>query len=464
METPPADWLKTRLLTMLSNRQADTLKVRSYYAGKADPPTISARYAEAYQNLLGVAYTPWSRLIVDTISERIQFIGVFSGVNEETDAQLWDGFRASYMDADQAQVHAEALVTGTSYVSVWPYEDGVRIAAESSEEVIHISSPGNPRVIEAALKVYPDDVYGVWRAEIYTPDRLYRYISGDDKTLTPAEQELQTTMDTQTFMLEGEEPNPFGVVPIVPFINRSRGVGEPFSELTDLLPVIDRINKVTLDMLLSSEVAGFRQRWATGIEIPRDPETGKPVEAFNAAVSKLWISESPDTTFGSFDTTDLSPYMKVIGDSVGALSSISRVPSHYLHMNELANPPSADSMVAAEAGLVAKVYDRMTQFGQSWERVASLYAIAAKLTGEIKPEIAWANPEHRSPAVVADALVKLNAIGIPSEALWTEWGATPEQISNWRRAKAEEATRAAIAAAAGLPQQLEPTPAPDVAP
>jgi len=442
------EWWRDRLLGRLATRSAHASELTSYYQGTYAAPVVSARYSAAYRNLIGLARTPWGRLIVDTISERLEMTGIRTG-SDLADRVIWDALRASYIDADQRAVHAEALITGTGYVSVWRTSSGaVRVTPESSLEVIHESSPGDPRMVEAALKVYPDDLAGVWRCEVYLPDAVYRYVGGDPSA--PEDYGIAgQRLDTGSFEPDPDAPveaNPYGVVPVTPFVNRAR-VGTPaFSELDDLIPVLRRIDKITLDMLSASDAAGFRQKWATGLEIPRHPDTGQPIEPFDAAVSKIWISESPDTRFGSFDSTDLGPYMKVVSDSVAALAAISRVPAHYL-MTDLVNPPSADSLVASESGLVAKVEDRQATFGQSWERVARLVMDSLPdLAGAPAslPEIIWASPERRSPATVADALVKLQGIGVPEEALWTEWGATPSQIADWRVMRATEALRDSI--------------------
>ena len=77
----------------------------------------------------------------------------------------------------------------------------------------------------------------------------------------------------------------------------------------------DAINKYRADALVASEFAAFRQRWAIGIDIPVDPETGRPIEPFKPAVDRLWTfprpdPEDPNQAFpqvGEFAATDPSP-------------------------------------------------------------------------------------------------------------------------------------------------------------
>lgn len=456
MERYSPEWWLHRLMDDLATRQQETRVYSDYYAGTYPAPVVPARYTAAYKNLIDLARNPWSRLIIDTISERLCIVGVKTGAGDLADTSLWDGFRDSYIDADQRGVHAEALVSGVSYVSVWPSGDGgARISPESPTEVMHASAPGNYREVVAAVKVFYDDVADMWRAELYLPEAVYSFAAPG---VDPAGRPLAVSPGDLEPV--SEAPNPFGVVPVVPFYNRARMGYGTFSELSDLIPVLRRIDKVTLDMLAAADAAGFRQRWATGLEIPRNPDTGEPIEPFEAAVSKLWISESSDTSFGTFEATDLGPYMKVINDSVAALAAISRVPAHYL-MTDLVNPPSADSLVASEAGLVAKVRERQQVFGQSWEQVARLWVkIAGKdVPPGSKPEMVWSSPEFRSPALVADALTKLSTIGVPNEALWQMYGATPDEIRQWRAQRSTDVFQNAMQAASNVPEQADTGPA-----
>jgi hypothetical protein len=229
----------------------------------------------------------------------------------------------------------------------------------------------------------------------------------------------------------------------VAFENRATILGGGVSELEDCIPLLQRIDRLTLDMLLASEYSSFRQKWATGLEVPKDPETGKPVEPFKAAVDRLWISENPDSRFGTFEASDIGQYLSAIDAQIAALAAISRVPAHYLLQQNLANPPSAESLVAAESGLVAKVRERQRRFGEAWERALAL-ALDATGADPGVMEVVWQDAEMRNPAQVADAAVKLQTVGVPQRAVWEYLGATPQQLNEW----ALESAAAEIAALA----------------
>jgi hypothetical protein len=232
-------------------------------------------------------------------------------------------------------------------------------------------------------------------------------------------------------------PNPLKAVPVVPFENRTRLVGEPFSDLANCIPIQDAINKITMDALTASEAAAFPQRYATGIEIQEDAD-GNPIAPFNVGVDKLLQAEDP-----------------AVDMLVQHLASVSRVPSHYFLVNSN-NTPSGEAIISAEAGLVAKVKERMLHFGEAWERVIRLcFAVKRdKRKNAFEMETRWADPEYRTEAQHVDALLKLKQLNVPEEVLWSEAGFSAAQIQSFREMRKDDAKAAAEV------QKLMPQPEP----
>jgi len=450
--------LRDRLLERLAVQRRRALEMWSWYEGDQAVPNVTPGYREAYRFLLSMARTPWARLVVDTVAERLELQGLESGTGDTAEEQAaWLMLQANSIDADQRLVYTAALIAGRAYVSVWPSDaDGPPvIRPESPLEVTHESEPGDRRSISAALKVYPLlDSRGTgtspWRLELATPEAIYVW----EALASSAGRELEPAAWASSLEPLDSYRNPLGVVPFVPFENRPTIVGHAgLSEIADLRGILARIDKLTLDKLLTAEVAAFRQRWATGLEVPRD-DNGEPVEPFESAVKKLWVSESPDTKFGSFDASDLDQYAKAIDAEIAALAAISRVPAHYLLQQNLANPPSAESLVAAESGLVAKVTERQRQFGESWEQVVRLGFRAQGLddwAADLAAQVIWADAELRNPTQVADAAVKMQTVGVPQAQLFRYLGYTPTQIRQMQLEAAVESIAAAALAAPAAP-------------
>lgn len=427
---------RDRLLKRLAVQRHLAARMWSWYEGRQSLPAVQSNYKPAYRMLLELSRTPWARLVVDTIAERLHVSG-FRAAAETEEQAAWRLFQQSSLDADEWLVYTESLIVGVAYVSV---NGGGVITPESAFEVTHEPLPGSRRQVGAALKLYPADwTQRQFVVELYRPEATYRWLGTTTDVLGeglfPCDEAAQRTS------VEWDElddtGNPAEVVPVVPFENRATILGGGVSELEDCESILRRIDKLTLDKMMTSEFASFRQKWATGLEVPKK-EDGTPVEPYESAVRKLWVSENPETKFGSFDASDLDPYLKAIDSEIAALAAISRVPAHYLIQSSLANPPSAESLIAGESGLVAKVEQRQRRFGESWEQAMRLaFQLGSDaLAADARLEVVWSDAELRNPAQVADAAVKLQTIGVPPEAIWQYIGATPEQIAEWSIANA----------------------------
>jgi Phage portal protein, SPP1 Gp6-like len=455
---------RDRLLRKLRVQRRHGSALWAWYHGEQPAPVVSAQYRPAYRLFLELARTPWARLVVDAIAERLRVDGFRAGAGGDAEEDAaWRLYLDSALDSDEWLVYTEALITGRGYVSVSRVGNAPpSIAPESGFEITHEAEPGNRRTVQAAIKLYPLAWGGLdFACELYRPEATYRWLTSLEKELEDGTFPIDRETDVSSLRWEEDDPfettNPAGLVPVVPFENRATVLGGGVSELEDCIPILRRIDKLTLDKLMTSEFASFRQRWATGLEVPKD-ESGNPIEPYSAAVSKLWVSESSDTKFGTFDSSDLKQYLEAIDADIAALAAISRVPAHYLIQTSLANPPSAESLVAAESGLVAKVRERQRRFGNSWEtaiKLAFLLGGETTFATDTTLEVVWADAEMRNPAQVADAAVKLQAIGVPRDALFEYVGATPQQIDEWSRQSAAEELAAAALAPVAPPVSAE---------
>ena len=240
-------------------------------------------------------------------------------------------------------------------------------------------------------------------------------------------------------------PNPLGVVPVVPVVNRGRLLDvDGVSEMADILDLADALNKINSDMLVTSEFYARPRRWATGLEVIED-ENGNPVKPFSAALDDVWQSEDADTKFGQFDAARLDGYADaaaLITQQIGALTGL---PPHYLGLHG-DQPASADAIRSAEASLVARAYALHRTFGTAWASVARLMLAVRDgvdpRTLDVEPM--WANPETRTPAQAADAAAKLVGVGVPlSVVLADTLGMSPEQVERVRAARRGDALDAA---------------------
>jgi len=90
--------------------------------------------------------------------------------------------------------------------------------------------------------------------------------------------------------------NPLGEVPF--FELQNRPLGEVRSEIANLVIPQQRMNDLSLDIQAVAKFGAYRQKWAIGIEVPRDPVTGQPIAPYEANVANLFVAEGDGARFG----------------------------------------------------------------------------------------------------------------------------------------------------------------------
>lgn len=416
-------WWLERLEQELQSQQGEQRVYRLYYAGRQPLAYASERFRRQFRDTYARFADNFARLIIQATNERLTVTGFRFGTDRR-DRLAWQIWQTNQLDRLSKVAQKEALVTGRCPVLVWPAEPQPMIRVLSPSEVV-VMAGDDPLERAAALRVWTA-LDGGRYATLYLPDRLEKYAWRDGAWVVRE--------------VPGEPwplPNPLGQVPIVDLVCDPDIDGRPHSELEPVLPLQDALNKLMIDMLTASEFAAFRQRWVTGLEIPVDPETGKPVELFKAAVDRVWHSASPDTKFGSFEATDLGPYVRAIEAVIQHIATVTRTPPHYL-LGQAGTFPSGESLRATETGLVAKAKDRQVEFGEAWEEVMRLAFLARRDdvgARYVAAETIWADAEVKTESEHIDALTKLATLGVPQEQLWADAGYTPEQIARFREAR-----------------------------
>ena len=398
-----------------------------------------------FRLLIEASRTNFCRLVVDAVEERMRVEGFHTRESTNRDAAAWDIWQANQMDVQSNVAFIEALVKGTSYLSVWDDQDGdgyPDISIEDPMECIVAYEPGsNYRRRQAALKIYRDDWSGVEKAVVFLPDSVHTFLrKGDpDATIGTEESRALQAVSTGDWLPTGVVANELGVVPIIPLRNRPRLLMEGESELSDVMNVQDQINGLTFLMALAGYFGAHRQRWASGVPIMLDTK-GDPIEPFVADVTRLWVSENPDAKFGDFEATDLVPYIKAIEQKVLHIAVTTRTPRHYLI--EQGQSPSGDAIKSAEAGLTQKVARKQRPFGEALEEVMKLARMVQGSGSATDPgsEVVWASAEIRTEAEITDAAVKKVQAGLISKAQALEdMGYTPQQIEQIMAAAEAEA-------------------------
>ena len=448
--TPEA--ILSQLLAALDTRQRSVKHLERYYSGDHPLPTMpnSAQALDAetaYRRLLEMGRTNWVRLVADAPAERLQVIGFRSSTDARLDEEVWSVWQANQLDADSALVHTTALVTGQAFVLVWGSPSGEPVVTpEHPSQCIVAYERGSRRTRTAGLKAWIDDDGHVC-ATLYLPNYVLKYRTTNRAQSLIHNDWIRREIDGETW----PAPNPLGVVPLVEFrANPSLApapVGGGVGEFEAVLDIQDRVNRTLFTRMLAAEFGAFRQRWVAGMDLDPDPVTGRVPEPFRAAITRLWVVDDPDVKFGEFSATDLRPFIDAIEADVTHLAAITKTPPHYLLGRQVNT--SAEALKAAEAGLVAKTARHRDQFSESWEEVLRL-AIATKDPKDPRAQdrasmVVWRDIEQRTWGETVDAVLKMQALGVPQEALWGMLpGVSPQDVARWRTMSASAAFTAAI--------------------
>ena len=401
----PRQWVD-RLHKQLGARQADVDLWCRYVNGDHDDPPVESTASVAFRRLLDLSKTNLTGLIVAATAARMEVQGFRFGDDPAADRDAWEIWQASNFDMESDLLIHDALKSGRGFLLVEPptADDFPRLYAESARQVIVAYASGNRRERLAALKVWQDEWTGEVHANLFLPDRVFK-LRTDAK---PAGSSLYTPRWEPRDDREESVSNPLGVVPVFEITNRpGLVVGEARSEIADVLSDQDRANQIALNMLIAMEYGAFPQKWATGLELPRDPTTGAAVDTFEASIKRMWVTPSIDARFGAITPTDIKPYIDLYEATVKHMASVSETPASYL-LGHLVNL-SAEALAAAEAALVHKVRRKARHFEQPFEDAMRLcFASIGDPRGKTTAaETIWADPEIKSAGQVADAALKL---------------------------------------------------------
>lgn len=455
-------WWVECLESEMNKRQALIFLQDDYFTGRHKMTFASSAFRDAFGQMLAAISDNWIPLVIGASTERLKPQGFRFGKDAKGDDEAWRIWQENQLDADGSLAFTEAAKHGESYLLVWPEEEkkprGVfgrffskrsetpvpRITVEHPSQMIVAREGGDRRRRAAALKRWEEDT-GETFATLYLPDEIHYFAKKDNgwKVRRPA------------------GANKLGVVPVVPLVNEPQmlparvptalsvlphginpyaHVGLGRSDQVDIISTVDQINKLLCDMVVASEVAAFKQRWATGLDVPED-EDGNPQEPFKAAVDRLWIGDGENVRFGEFAATNLSNYTGAIEQRIQSLAARTRTPPHYL-LGQITNV-SGDALKAAEAGLSSKTNAKKISFGEGLEEAIRL-AFAwmdDDRAMDLSSEVDWAPSEARSEAEYVDSLVKKMAFGVPKEQLWADAGYSPQTIARFKSMLIEEGLR-----------------------
>ncbi|MDT0211233.1 phage portal protein [Curtobacterium sp. BRD11] len=452
MDADAALSLVNTIYARLAARRAGFQTLEDYYAGQQPLSFATEEWKKANASRYADFSDNWCGPVADAAGERIRHTGIKLGDDKRAAQKLWTQWGRNEMDMQASQGVLSTLITSRSYVIVWGDRktDEPIVSWEHGANVEIEYDWSNLRRPKAALKAWVDGdfEYGI----LYTDTELWKFrkprIQPQDARQSQARQAKLGRAEQGTWKQwqpEGDDvwplPNPLGEVPVVEMPNRPMLAGDPKSEIAGVMSMQDAINLLWAYLFLSADYASMPARVVLHQGPPMMPildASGqrigeKPVDIKELAEKRLLYLSGKDTTIDSWEAAKLDVFGDVIEMAVGHIAAQTRTPPTYLVSKTGMANVNGEGLKASEIGLVKKTLEFHTFASPALRRMYRLIALAMndKPLADLASlaTISWMNPEIRSEAQLADALVKKKQMGYPLEYLMELDGLPPEEVS-----------------------------------
>ncbi|WP_405184742.1 phage portal protein [Streptomyces albidoflavus] len=452
----------------LRRRRPGIERNNGYYRGTQPLKFASEQFRKFHGDRYRDFADNWVQVVADAPVERLTVNGVQPVGAERADVESSRVWQANGLDADSQLGFLGAVNTGRTFALVWgnPSDPSTpKVSFEDSGQCVIAYEPGSRTDRRAALKCWADGDREY--ATLFLPDEVWKFDrpaagSADHKSaqLRAVDEELGSWAPRATGDEPNPQPNPMGVVPMVELPNRPMLNADPISDVSGVVAMQDAINLLWAQLFTASDYASFPQRIVTGAEVPEIPildDSGaivgsRPVDLEKFAVDRVMFFTGDNVRTSEWTAANLDTYTRVLEVGVGHIAAQTRTPQHYL-AGKMTNI-SGDALIAAETGLVKRVEEKQTWFGQALREMFRLIALAqgdtAKAAAVAGGRILWADAESRSQAQMADALTKLRQVGFPFEWLALKYGLTPIEVADLMSMKQREMDLDPLGAATAL--------------
>ena len=421
---PVAESLMRWIQLQADERRGDYELARQYYGGEHDtaltdrlkkflPPRLAFR-----DNFMNV--------VVDGLAERLTVMGFDSG-DEELSEWAWNLWQANRMDYTQVVVHTEAIMVGDSYLLCdwddkaqrprWTQQMAEMILPHYNEVTREIDWASKKWVQRPEIGGEPET-----RLNIYYPDRVEKYIARGG-VWRQYQDEADEVWPVPWVTSNGE---PLGI-PLVHFKNRPMGGDFGQSEILNVIPMQDLLNKSLIDLTMIMDTLAFPQRYTLNVN-----HGASRLDILPGSVTEFH-SEYDGGSVGQWTAATVDGPLRTIETLVQHIAGTTRTPQHLFQV--VGGMPSGEALKTAESGLVQKAKQRMVNFGNSWEdcimmalRIQAAFGTAAVDLGDTIISTTWDDPETRNEQSHLESLKSKAELGVTRHQLWREMGYTQEQI------------------------------------
>lgn len=447
-------------LDSLRNRERANMeqyiKAREYYDG-----IHNTQLTDRMREFLGwhrdsdftVNYCP---MVVNAKADRLKVTGFEIEDNPETQDTCWKWWRKNRLDRKQNIVHHTTVNDADTFVLIeWDDEADIprfhHEPAFAGDGMMVYYSEERRDEIEFASKSWRIE-HGanagkMRRLNLYFSDRIEKYVSHDDENAGRYMPYDDPDDPTQVIMPgylgqtavnwwtdNGKESGkPLGV-PVVHFKNNDTGDGFGTSQLANVMPIQDALNKAMIDLLSTMDTEAFGLLVGTGTDAWADVKVGPGAVA---SVNK----DKNLADLKRLQGTDPTGLLNVYNALVMEIARVSGTPLSYIQSS--GQVAAEGTMKQQEIALVTQVEKAQTDFGNCWEdcmmiaiRLHNAFSDSPEIDTDIIIDTVWEQAESRNDKEQAETLaIKVSALGVSEEQAQVEMGYDAIQIASFERAK-----------------------------
>ena len=380
--------------------------LNDYYYGDQPLKYSAERLKDAFDSPLVRFTQNWCAVVINSVLDRLVFKGW--DIEDESADDIIDQF---YLDSNiqklSNDIHLNTLNTSESFIVFDTIGEKLCGFYNDSRLVQVFYNPNNPNEKTFAAKWWKDNE--VTRLNLYYPDRIEKY---------KAE---KTPSFEKAFTLETEDDNPYEEIPVIHFdLN--------YSELDNVIPIQDAVNKTFSDMMVVGEFNAFKQRWAV-----TNSDTSKlkssPQSFFQFPKG---ASDEENTQIGQFDEANLDMYLDAMDKLANSIAIISRTPKHYFH--DTSGNISGEALIVMESPLIKKIRQLQEVLALGWRDCARFVLKQSGKSVEPTDIITiWDPVETIQPLTKANEISAYVNLGVPLETMLRRAGWGADEIAQMKK-------------------------------
>lgn len=421
-------------LAMLGAARLALPTYRDLYAGNHDLTYVSGNL----DSKLGKALRRYSenlcRPVADAVIDRLAVaswrVESSSASDTATQAAIARIQAAVAWPRYEHELHREGVVTPSAYSVVWRPAGSVlpSLTPLGADHLAYQPDPARPGDALWTVQEYTDR--GRSRLIVSYPDRVLGYV-------TPGPSQSLPTSST-AYVLDTDEPNPFGRVPVDAY--------EAGSELADAAPVQLALNRSVVEMLVTQEYYGQPTRYEIGAGKPEpDERTGIVAPMNTRKPGALMHLPEGTSAVGEFAPADVTKLLAMTEDFRAAVARVSSTPRYVLALDQTGHAVSAEARRLEDRPLVIKVTRRQRLYGHAHSQQMQMALLSLGITAVVTP--VWADPTLPLSELERNQVAGIKAtLGVYSQRqLLLYLGHAPGEIDNMlAELAAENATRTAV--------------------